>query len=48
MGKALLDGKLSIPSNKPLPGTTTALQHVIVGDEAFPLHKNIMRPYPGT
>lgn len=48
MGKALISGKLSIPPNKTLLGTNISLPHVIVGDEAFPLHKNIMRPYPGT
>ncbi|KAJ8968228.1 hypothetical protein NQ314_002396 [Rhamnusium bicolor] len=46
MGQALLNGKLSIPSNKTLPGTNITLPHVIVGDESFPLNKNIMRPYP--
>ncbi|VEN44604.1 unnamed protein product [Callosobruchus maculatus] len=48
MGKALINGNLSIPPNKPLPGTNITLPHVIVGDEAFPLHKHVMRPYPGT
>lgn len=39
---------LSLPRDKTLPGSNITLPHVIVGDEAFPLRKHIMRPYPGT
>ena len=47
-GQALDSGKLSIPTGRPLPGTTQpTLPYVIVGDEAFPLKTNMMRPYPG-
>lgn len=28
-------------------GTSQPLPYVIVGDEAFPLRENMMRPYPG-
>ena len=30
-----------------LPHSDKILQHVLLGDEAFPLKTNIMRPYPG-
>lgn len=33
--------------DKPLPGMTMKMPHVIVGDEAFPLKTYLMRPYPG-
>jgi hypothetical protein len=47
-GKALDDGRLNFPSDCPLPGTSSPiLPHVIVGDEAFPLKKYLMRPFPG-
>ena len=35
-GQALQEDMLSIPATSPLPG-----------DEAFPLHTNMMWPYPG-
>lgn len=46
-GQKLQNQTLRIPRNKCLPGTNIVLPHVFVADEAFPLSKNIMRPYPG-
>ncbi|XP_029345916.1 protein ALP1-like [Acyrthosiphon pisum] len=46
-GERLREEKLDFPNDKSLPGTEEPMPHVIVGDEAFPLHKNLMRPYPG-
>ena len=47
-GQALKNGALSIPSDRPLTGTTRPnLPYVFVGDEAFPLKMNMLRPYPG-
>lgn len=36
---------LHIPNDK-LPGSNGDIPHVFIGDEAFPLMKNFMRPYP--
>ncbi|XP_046472544.1 uncharacterized protein [Neodiprion pinetum] len=47
-GEALENGTLCLPPDKPLPGNDVPLPHVIVGDEAFPLKRNIMRPYPSS
>lgn len=47
LGRALNGGMLKIPEPKKLPGTDILMPHVIVGDEAFPLSTNLMRPYPG-
>ncbi|XP_018365193.1 PREDICTED: uncharacterized protein LOC108762618 [Trachymyrmex cornetzi] len=47
-GKALYDGTLNIPhKTKKLPQSNINLPYFVVGDEAFQLHKNVMRPYPG-
>ena len=47
-GKALEDNSLSFPPSRPLPGITQPeLPFVLVGDEAFPLRTNMLRPYPG-
>lgn len=48
LGKAILNGEFKFPPNKCLAGTNDSLPHVIVGDEAFPLNKHVMRPYPGS
>lgn len=45
-GKAINDGQFNIPPPKPLPDSDVVLPHVIVGDEAFALHPNLMKPYP--
>lgn len=45
MGKKILDGSFGFPEVKKLPGSEKVLPHVIVGDEAFRLHTNIMKPY---
>ena len=46
-GQALESGCLSLPPPRELPGTHTQVPFVFVGDEAFPLRTNMLRPYPG-
>ncbi|XP_035205207.1 protein ALP1-like isoform X2 [Stegodyphus dumicola] len=48
LGKALVSETLfSFPNPTPLLNSDRVLPFVFVGDEAFPLRKNILRPYPG-
>lgn len=46
LGKSLNNGTLDIPDCKNLPGTNIEAPYVIVGDSAFPLKANLLRPYP--
>ncbi|KAL7403140.1 hypothetical protein ABVT39_025192 [Epinephelus coioides] len=48
-GQSLCSGTLQLPADLPLPGADHRgpQPHVFVGDEAFPLRKNLMRPLPG-
>ncbi|XP_025194756.1 protein ALP1-like isoform X2 [Melanaphis sacchari] len=47
-GKQLYEDKLNIPEPVVLPNTSANPQpYVFIGDEAFALHKNLLRPYPG-
>ncbi|XP_050516479.1 uncharacterized protein LOC126891345 [Diabrotica virgifera virgifera] len=46
-GRNLTNGSIPLPSSKELPGTTIKLNHFFVGDAAFPLRENLMRPYAG-
>lgn len=46
MGRAIKTGTFNMPPVKVLPETTVAVPHVIVGDEAFPLLPNVLKPYP--
>ena len=49
LGRGLREHSLGIPDDIPLPGAELMgpMPFVIVGDEAFPLKRNLMRPYPG-
>ncbi|XP_030203604.1 protein ALP1-like [Gadus morhua] len=48
-GTALRLGNLDLPPDRPLPGAghLGPQPHVFIGDEAFPLRRNLLRPYPG-
>ena len=46
MGQQIRSGNFNFPSDKALPGSDVTIPHVIVGDEAFRLTKNCMKPYP--
>jgi len=43
MGKQILNGTFKFPKDCNLPGSDKVAPHVIVGDEAFRLHKHIIR-----
>ncbi|XP_050519489.1 uncharacterized protein LOC126893393 [Diabrotica virgifera virgifera] len=46
--RMLSEYKLNLPNNEKLPGTAMAVPYVFLGDDAFPLSPNLMKPYPGT
>lgn len=47
ISKLLEGGKLNLPPDSELPGSNQTAPYVFVGDDAFPLKVNIMKPYPG-
>ena len=47
LSRRLEAGQLNIPRDKPLPGRSKVMPYVIVADEAFPLKRNVMKPYSG-
>lgn len=47
IGHCLESGTLSLPGMTRLPGTDVVVPHVFVGDEAFQLRPDFLRPYPG-
>lgn len=46
LGKAIRENLFDLPSPKMLPNSETILPYVVLGDEAFPLLNNLMKPYP--
>lgn len=40
------NNSLGLPPPKILPNSDVILPHVVLGDEAFPLMENLMKPYP--
>ena len=47
-GQDYIAGRLNVPPPKAIPGDTLGrvVPHCILGDEAFPLRPDLMRPYP--
>ncbi len=45
--KDLVANKLNLPLPSPLPGMTTEMPYIFLGDEAFALSDNLMKPYSG-
>lgn len=46
-GQAMEAGELSLPEPSFIPGITSAIPYMFVGDSAFPLKNYLLRPYPG-
>lgn len=46
MGRCFEEGTLKLPNAKPIEINGPALPYVLLADEAFPLTKYMMRPYP--
>uniref|UniRef100_A0A3B1K630 DDE Tnp4 domain-containing protein n=1 Tax=Astyanax mexicanus TaxID=7994 RepID=A0A3B1K630_ASTMX len=48
-GETLREARLDLPEDMLIPGAEHlgTMPHVFVGDEAFPLRRNLLRPYPG-
>ncbi|XP_065583929.1 uncharacterized protein LOC136042942 isoform X2 [Artemia franciscana] len=44
-GKALEVNRLPVPGDKELPNTSCPLPHIFIGDEAFPLKTNFLKPF---
>lgn len=45
-GQKLKNNQLNLPSDQPLLEGGTPIPYVFIGDQAFPLQKHFMRPYP--
>ncbi|XP_068129135.1 uncharacterized protein [Hyperolius riggenbachi] len=46
IGSRLYNGTLNLPGPKPIQEHGEPMPHVMVGDEAFALYVNLMKPYP--
>lgn len=46
LGKKMAERSLLLPEQTLLPTIANPVPYVFVGDEAFPLSENLMRPYP--
>jgi len=45
--KKLENNSLNLPAHSTLPGKSKKIPYVFLGDEAFPLTQNLMKPYSG-
>ncbi|XP_070401439.1 uncharacterized protein [Nothobranchius furzeri] len=44
--EAMDTGTLNVPPDATLPGTDSTMPYVLIGDEAYPLRPDLMKPYP--
>lgn len=44
--KALQEGILNIPPDEPLPKRKKSVPYIMLGDDAFALSKNLLKPFP--
>lgn len=45
--EALQNKTIKIPEDDELPKSRIQLPYFLIGDGAYPIHKNLMKPYPG-
>jgi hypothetical protein len=45
-GKVFSSGNLNVPPMRNIPGTSVSIPLYFIGNEAFPLKPNLMRPFP--
>lgn len=44
--QAMDQGRLNFPPPEPLPSSDIMMPYMFVGDEAYPLRRDLMKPYP--
>ena len=49
LDRSIIQDRMNFPAPRPLPGGSddTVVPFVVVGDGAFPLRSNLMKPFPG-
>ena len=46
LGQMLEEDSLNLPAPEPLPGRSVPTPYVFIGDDAFALQPNLMKPFP--
>ncbi|XP_039299113.1 protein ALP1-like isoform X1 [Nilaparvata lugens] len=44
---SIINGTMDLPEDKCLPGTQNPIPYYFIGDDAFGLHKHLLKPYEG-
>lgn len=46
--RGIEENRIELPAPENLPGGDKLIPYFFIGDEAFPLHKNLLTPYGGS